>query len=124
MNAIRWVLGAGPGGYTAAFRAADLGQKVVVVERYPVLGGVCLECRMLIPSKALLHAAKVIAEAEEMNEAGVSFSKPEIDPGKLNQWKQGVVDKLTGRTGRACQSAEDPGSAGKGPDLPARMKWK
>ena len=89
------VLGAGPGGYTAAFRAADLGQKVVIVERYPVLGGVCLNVGC-IPSKALLHAAKVITEAEEMNEAGVSFSKPEIDPGKLNQWKQGVVDKLTG----------------------------
>ena len=77
------------------FRAADLGQKVVIVERYPVLGGVCLNVGC-IPSKALLHAAKVITEAEEMNEAGVSFSKPEIDPGKLNQWKQGVVDKLTG----------------------------
>ncbi len=89
------VLGAGPGGYTAAFRAADLGQKVVIVERYPVLGGVCLNVGC-IPSKALLHAAKVITEAEEINEAGVRFAKPEIDPGKLNQWKQGVVDKLTG----------------------------
>lgn len=89
------VLGAGPGGYTAAFRAADLGQKVVIVERYPVLGGVCLNVGC-IPSKALLHAAKVITEAEEMNEAGVRFAKPEIDPVKLNQWKQGVVDKLTG----------------------------
>ena len=89
------VLGAGPGGYTAAFRAADLGQKVVIVERYPVLGGVCLNVGC-IPSKALLHAAKVITEAEEMNEAGVRFAKPEIDPGKLNQWKQSVVDKLTG----------------------------
>ena len=89
------VLGAGPGGYTAAFRAADLGQKVVIVERYPVLGGVCLNVGC-IPSKALLHAAKVISEVEEMNEAGVRFAKPEIDPVKLNQWKQGVVDKLTG----------------------------
>ena len=89
------VLGAGPGGYTAAFRAADLGQKVVIVERYPVLGGVCLNVGC-IPSKALLHAAKVITEAEEINEAGVRFAKPEIDPEKLNQWKQGVVDKLTG----------------------------
>lgn len=88
------VLGAGPGGYTAAFRAADLGQKVVIVERYPVLGGVCLNVGC-IPSKALLHAAKVITEVEEMNEAGVRFAKPEIDPGKLNQWKQSVVDKLT-----------------------------
>ena len=89
------VLGAGPGGYTAAFRAADLGQKVIIVERYPVLGGVCLNVGC-IPSKALLHAAKVITEAEEMSEAGVCFSRPQIDPGKLNQWKQDVVDKLTG----------------------------
>ena len=89
------VLGAGPGGYTAAFRAADLGQKVIIVERYSVLGGVCLNVGC-IPSKALLHAAKVITEAEEMSEAGVRFSRPQIDPGKLNQWKQDVVDKLTG----------------------------
>ena len=89
------VLGAGPGGYTAAFRAADLGQKVIIVERYPVLGGVCLNVGC-IPSKTLLHAAKVITEAEEMSEAGVCFSRPQIDPGKLNQWKQDVVDKLTG----------------------------
>lgn len=89
------VLGAGPGGYTAAFRAADLGQKVVLVERYPVLGGVCLNVGC-IPSKAFLHAAKVITEAQEINEAGVHFAKPEIDPEKLNQWKKGVVDKLTG----------------------------
>ena len=89
------VLGAGPGGYTAAFRAADLGQNVVLVERYPVLGGVCLNVGC-IPSKALLHAAKVITEAEEMADTGVHFAKPEVDPEKLNRWKQSVVDKLTG----------------------------
>ena len=66
------VLGAGPGGYTAAFRAADLGKKVVLVERYPTLGGVCLNVGC-IPSKALLHASKVITEAEEMAEHGISF---------------------------------------------------
>ena len=72
------VLGAGPGGYTAAFRAADLGQRVVLVERYPTLGGVCLNVGC-IPSKALLHAAKVITEAEEMSHFGITMSKPHID---------------------------------------------
>ena len=89
------VLGAGPGGYTAAFRAADLGQKVVLVERYPSLGGVCLNVGC-IPSKALLHAAKVITEAEEMSHFGVKMAKPEIDIDALRGWKEGVVKKLTG----------------------------
>jgi dihydrolipoyl dehydrogenase len=90
------VLGAGPGGYTAAFRAADLGKKVMLVERYPSLGGVCLNVGC-IPSKALLHAAKVITEAEEMADHGVSFSKPIIDIEKLRNWKANdVVGKLTG----------------------------
>jgi dihydrolipoamide dehydrogenase len=90
------VLGAGPGGYTAAFRAADLGKKVVLVERYPTLGGVCLNVGC-IPSKALLHAAKVITEAEEMAEHGISFGKPQIDLEKLKTWKsKDVVGKLTG----------------------------
>ena len=90
------VLGAGPGGYTAAFRAADLGKKVVLVERYPTLGGVCLNVGC-IPSKALLHAAKVITEAEEMAEHGISFGKPQIDWEKLKNWKsKDVVGKLTG----------------------------
>jgi dihydrolipoamide dehydrogenase len=90
------VLGAGPGGYTAAFRAADLGKKVVLVERYPTLGGVCLNVGC-IPSKALLHAAKVITEAEEMAEHGISFGKPQIDLEKLKSWKsKDVVNKLTG----------------------------
>jgi dihydrolipoamide dehydrogenase len=89
------VLGSGPGGYTAAFRAADLGKKVVLVERYPTLGGVCLNVGC-IPSKALLHAAKVIAEAREMGEHGLSFAAPEIDLDRLRKWKDGVVGRLTG----------------------------
>jgi dihydrolipoamide dehydrogenase len=90
------VLGAGPGGYTAAFRAADLGLKVVLVERYPSLGGVCLNVGC-IPSKALLHAAKVITEAEEMAQHGVTFAKPVVDLDTLRNWKANeVVAKLTG----------------------------
>ncbi|MEJ2602641.1 MAG: dihydrolipoyl dehydrogenase [Gammaproteobacteria bacterium] len=88
------VLGAGPGGYAAAFRAADLGLKVTLVERWPVLGGVCLNVGC-IPSKALLHAARVIAEAAEMSEHGIRFGEPEIDPGRLSDWKSGVVKRLT-----------------------------
>ncbi|MEL6278427.1 MAG: dihydrolipoyl dehydrogenase [Pseudomonadota bacterium] len=89
------VLGAGPGGYSAAFRAADLGKKVVLIDRWPTLGGVCLNVGC-IPSKALLHAAKVISEAEEMADHGLSFSKPKVDLDKLRGWKDGVVSKLTG----------------------------
>jgi len=88
------VLGAGPGGYTAAFRAADLGRKVVLVERHATLGGVCLNVGC-IPSKALLHAARVIADAEEMSGFGVSFGEPKVDLAKLRSWKDGVVGKLT-----------------------------
>ncbi len=89
------VLGAGPGGYTAAFRAADLGQRVVLVERYASLGGVCLNVGC-IPSKALLHAAKVITEAEEMSHFGIKMAKPEIDINALRGWKESVIKKLTG----------------------------
>ena len=89
------VLGAGPGGYTAAFRAADLGLRTVLVERYERLGGVCLNVGC-IPSKALLHAARVVAETEEMAAHGISFGKPRVDIGKLIAWKAGVVEKLTG----------------------------
>ncbi len=89
------VLGAGPGGYTAAFRAADLGQRVALVERYPELGGVCLNVGC-IPSKALLHTAAVIDEAASMEQHGVSFSEPFIDLDKLRAFKNGVVAKLTG----------------------------
>jgi len=88
------VIGAGPGGYTAAFRAADLGLDVILLERWPVLGGVCLNVGC-IPSKALLHAAKVIDEAESMSEHGISFGKPDIDGDKLRDWKDEVVGKLT-----------------------------
>jgi dihydrolipoamide dehydrogenase len=90
------VLGAGPGGYTAAFRAADLGKQVILVERYPNLGGVCLNVGC-IPSKALLHTARLLTEAEEMAEHGVSFGKPKVDLDKLREWKANdVVGKLTG----------------------------
>ena len=89
------VLGAGPGGYTAAFRAADLGMKVALIERWPQLGGVCLNVGC-IPSKALLHAAKVIEDAEDMRTAGISFGEPKIDASKLRDWKNKVVGKLTG----------------------------
>ncbi|KWA65200.1 dihydrolipoamide dehydrogenase [Burkholderia ubonensis] len=88
------VLGAGPGGYSAAFRAADLGMKTVLVERYSTLGGVCLNVGC-IPSKALLHTALVIDEAEALASHGISFGKPEIDLDKLRDFKSGVVKKLT-----------------------------
>ncbi len=89
------VIGSGPGGYSAAFRAADLGLKTILVERYEKLGGVCLNVGC-IPSKALLHAARVVAEAEEMAAHGIKFGKPSVDVGALLEWKQSVVDKLTG----------------------------
>lgn len=89
------VLGSGPGGYTAAFRAADLGKKVILIEKDSSLGGVCLNVGC-IPSKALLHAAKVITEAEEMGDHGITFSKPKVDLKKLLDWKSSVVSGLTG----------------------------
>jgi dihydrolipoamide dehydrogenase len=89
------VLGAGPGGYTAAFRAADLGKQVVLIEKHASLGGVCLNVGC-IPSKALLHVAKVITEAEEVSHHGVTFSKPKIDIDKIRSWKESVIGKLTG----------------------------
>ena len=91
------VIGAGPGGYSAAFRAADLGLKTVLVERYQRLGGVCLNVGC-IPSKALLHVARVIDEVEEVGHFGVSFGsgKPRLDLDKLRGWKESVVKKLTG----------------------------
>jgi dihydrolipoamide dehydrogenase len=89
------VIGAGPGGYTAAFRAADLGLEVTLVERWPTLGGVCLNVGC-IPSKALLHAARVIEEASEMGARGIAFGKPKIDTAKLVGWKSKVVSQLTG----------------------------
>ena len=89
------VLGAGPGGYTAAFRAADLGLEVTLIERGPTLGGVCLNVGC-IPSKALLHAARVIEDASEMGAHGITFAKPQIDAAKLRDWKNKVVRQLTG----------------------------
>ncbi|HEY7803117.1 MAG TPA: FAD-dependent oxidoreductase, partial [Orrella sp.] len=89
------VLGAGPGGYSAAFRAADLGMEVILIERYPTLGGVCLNVGC-IPSKALLHTASVMEEAQGMAAHGISFGKPEIDLDKLREFKSGVIGKLTG----------------------------
>ena len=89
------VLGAGPGGYSAAFRAADLGMKTVLVERYAALGGVCLNVGC-IPSKALLHVAAVMDEAAHMADCGVSFAAPQVDVDKLRAHKAKVVSKLTG----------------------------
>lgn len=88
------VLGAGPGGYTAAFRAADLGKKVILVEKYPNLGGVCLNVGC-IPSKALLHVAKVINEADAMSHHGIDFGKPKLSLEKIRDYKSNVVAKLT-----------------------------
>ncbi|MDY0272788.1 MAG: FAD-dependent oxidoreductase, partial [Advenella sp.] len=89
------VLGAGPGGYSAAFRAADLGLKVVLVERYATLGGVCLNVGC-IPSKALLHNVAVLEEAKHLAANGISFGEPVIDLDKLRAYKDGVIGKLTG----------------------------
>ena len=89
------VLGAGPGGYSAAFRAADLGLNVILVERYPTLGGVCLNVGC-IPSKALLHTAAVMDEAKTMSKHGISFGTPTIDIDQLRAYKDGVIGKLTG----------------------------
>lgn len=89
------VIGSGPGGYAAAFRASDLGKKVVLVERYETIGGVCLNVGC-IPSKALLHAVKVMEEAHEVAECGIDFGKPKIDTKKLCDWKNKIVTRLTG----------------------------
>lgn len=89
------VLGSGPGGYTAAFRAADLGKTVVMVERHERIGGVCLNVGC-IPSKALLHTAQIINEADEMGQHGIKFGKPKIDIRELATWKDSVVNQLTG----------------------------
>ncbi len=97
------VIGAGPGGYSAAFRAADLDQDVILIERYPILGGVCLNVGC-IPSKALLHAARVVDEAASMAGHGISFGEPKIDLDKLRDFKKGVVGQLTkGLAGMAKQ---------------------
>ena len=95
MHAQTLVLGSGPGGYTAAFRAADLGQQVIMIERHARIGGVCLNVGC-IPSKALLHTAQIINEAADMGDHGVSFAAPKIDIRKIESWKNSIVDKLTG----------------------------
>ena len=105
------VLGAGPGGYTAAFRAADLGLKTVLVERYERLGGVCLNVGC-IPSKALLHIARVIAEAEEAAEHGIALRRAARSTStRCARWKDGVVGKLTGGLGRPGEAAQGRGRA-------------
>ncbi|NOT85978.1 MAG: FAD-dependent oxidoreductase, partial [Methylococcaceae bacterium] len=88
------VLGGGPGGYTAAFRAADLGKQVVLVERYPVIGGVCLNVGC-IPSKALLHMAQLIHELEEFKHFGLNYGAPDFDLDKIRNWKASVTKTLT-----------------------------
>jgi dihydrolipoamide dehydrogenase (EC 1.8.1.4) len=101
------VLGGGPGGYSAAFRAADLGKQVVLVERYPVIGGVCLNVGC-IPSKALLHVAHTIHEAAEVEAHGVSFGKPSVDLDKVRAWKGSVTKSLNdGLAGLAKQRKVD-----------------
>ena len=93
------ILGGGPGGYTAAFRAADLGKKVILVERYPVIGGVCLNVGC-IPSKALLHMAQVIHEVDDVASHGISYGKPTFDLDKIRRWKESVTNSLnTGLAG-------------------------
>ena len=89
------VIGGGPGGYTAAFRAADLGLKTMLVERYDTLGGVCLNVGC-IPSKALLHVARVLDEARGLEDHGVRFGEPTLDLAALRTWKDSVVSRLTG----------------------------
>jgi dihydrolipoamide dehydrogenase len=100
------VLGAGPGGYSAAFRAADLGLKTILIERYESLGGVCLNVGC-IPSKALLHLAKVITEAEETSAQGLKFGEPEIDLDQMRTWKDAVGRAPHGRARRPGQAAQD-----------------
>ncbi len=96
------VIGAGPGGYVAAFRAADLGLEVTLIDERDTPGGVCLHCGC-IPSKALLHAAKLIQDADEAKEIGIAFSDPQIDIPKLREWKTSVVKKLTGGLGQLAK---------------------
>src|SRR5258708_2355566 len=89
------VIGAGPGGYAAAFYAADRGKKVLLIEQEERLGGVCLQ-RGCIPSKALLHVTKLISEAQESEFRGIHFGKPQIDLDKMRSWKESVINKLSG----------------------------
>ncbi len=88
------VIGAGPGGYAAAFRSADLGKQVILIEKDSALGGVCLN-RGCIPSKALLHLAKVIGDAKYLEKSGVTFGDPTLDLDAIRSWKESVVSKLS-----------------------------
>lgn len=88
------IIGSGPAGYSAAFRCADLGLDVLLIERYNTLGGVCLNVGC-IPSKSLLHIAKVIKEAKELDDLGVSFNKPLINIRKIKNWKESIIKRLT-----------------------------
>src|ERR1700690_3629990 len=97
------VIGAGPGGYAAAFLAADLGMEVAIVEKEVNPGGVCLY-RGCIPSKALLHAAKIISEARHAKAFGIEYNDPKIDINKLRDWKKSVVSKLTGGLGQLARA--------------------
>src|SRR5215510_7974542 len=96
------VIGGGPGGYAAAFLAADLGMQVTLIDQEAHPGGVCLYCGC-IPSKALLHVAKVLDDARQASHWGVTFAEPTIDVDKLRTWKEGVVQKLTGGLGDLCK---------------------
>src|SRR5215510_7751430 len=96
------IIGGGPGGYAAAFLAADLGMQVTLIDPEPNPGGGCLY-RGCIPSKALLHVAKVLEDARQATNWGVTFAAPTIDVGKLRTWKEGVVRKLTGGLGDLCK---------------------
>ena len=89
------VIGSGPGGYAAAFRASDLGREVLLIEKDPYLGGVCLN-RGCIPSKAYLHVSKIINEAEELKSVGVDFGKPHVDANKIRKHKEKIVSRLSG----------------------------
>jgi dihydrolipoamide dehydrogenase len=99
------VIGSGPGGYTAAFRAADLGKKVILIEKFSSLGGVCLNVGC-IPSKALLHTALILDETKEMGSQGIEFGQPKIDAQKLKSWKDSVVKKLTGGLGMLAKQRQ------------------
>ena len=108
------VIGSGPAGYSAAFRAADLGLKTVIVERHPKLGGVCLNVGC-IPSKALLHVAKVMKEAKALSSHGINFEEPKIDLPKVREWKEKVIGQLTNGLGGMAKLKATCCAGGSGP---------
>ena len=117
------VLGAGPGGYSAAFRAADLGMKTVIIERYATLGGVCLNVGC-IPSKALLHTAAVMDEVKALAKHGISYGEPTVEIGKLREFKDGVIKKLTGGLAGNGQGAQGRHRARQNSSTPTTSKWR